>query len=106
MGGGRHPSDVAAWLGEARDQPTRHGVDDSPHDDRDRAGGLLERPDISGIRANEKIRFETHELRCEGSGALFQRPGRIPALDHEVLAQDIPVLPQPFHPLLPVRTLP
>ena len=74
----------------------------SPHDDGDRAGELHNRTDIYIRKGNDKVRLETHELRREGWGAL-RLCVRIPALDDEVLALDIPVLPQSLYPCLPVR---
>jgi len=43
-----------------------------------------------------------HQLRREGRGAL-RLPLRPPALDEDVLAREIPVLPQPLQECLPVR---
>ncbi len=101
----RHPRDVAAWVREAGDQPVLNRGPDPHHDDGDRAGGLLGRTGLGGPNGNEEVRLETHQFRREGRGSLLP-PLRPPALDDEVLALDIPVLPQPLHRCLPVRTCP
>src|SRR5574341_105488 len=72
------------------------------HDDGDRAGGLLGRPDLVSTKGNEEVNLETHELRREGRGAILV-PLRPPTRDDNVLARDIPALPQALHPCLPVR---
>ena len=83
--------------------PRPNGVDDPHHDDGDRAGGLLGRPDLHGTIGNDEVRLETHEFSRERRGSLLL-PLRPPALDDEVLARDIPALPQPLHECLPART--
>jgi hypothetical protein len=99
----RHPGEVAAGPGEARHQPALHGVGDIHHDDGKCAGGLLGRTDLGGPIGNKEIHLETHQLRREGRGTLLPPP-RPPTLDHEVLARDVPALPQSLHPCLPERS--
>ena len=100
----RDPRDVAAGVGEARDQPLPHGVIDILQDDRDRGGRLHGRPDTGGkVDDHDQVRLKPYEFRRHGWGTLCPRL-RPPALDDEVLAREIPVLPQPLHEGLPVRT--
>ena len=99
----RQPRDVPAGMGEAGDQPSPNGLDDPHHDDGDGAGGLLGGTDLVGPNGHEEVNLATHEFRRESRCALVP-PLRIPALDDEVLALDIPALPQPLHPCLPDRT--
>jgi hypothetical protein len=102
--GDRQPRDVAAWLGEAGDQPPPNRVYDTKHDDGYRARGLFERPDLGSTMGNDEVGLEPHELSRERRGSLVLAL-RIPAFDDEVLALDIPALTQPLHERLPITGL-
>ena len=95
------PGDVAAGACEARDQPATHGVENPDHDDRDGARGLFGRADVPSRENHEEVELHADELSCESRRAIVLVLG-VPALEDEILALDVPVLPQPLPQRLPL----
>ncbi len=58
-------------MGEAGYQSAPHGVDDSGHHDWNRAGGLLDGPDLDSAGGNDEIRLEARELGRERRGGII-----------------------------------
>src|SRR6266581_7287641 len=79
---GRRPGDIPPRSGEARDEPGRHRVAETEHDDRDRASCLLRGLSGRGGGHDDDVRLESHAVGGEGGKPLA------PALRGEVVDGD------------------
>jgi len=89
----RQSRDVAAWPGQAGDEPCRYWVGGGGKDDRDRPCRLSGGPDQRAAAGHDDVDIDTDQLGCQ-FGVTLLRPLGITLLDSDVPTFDVPELLQ------------
>jgi hypothetical protein len=90
---GAQARDVAPWVRQAGDEPLPNRITGARHHNRDRARGVLGRPDRVAAPRHDDVHLEPNQLGRQVGEPLVP-PLRIPVLNDEVLALDVVELAQ------------